>query len=37
MYPEASIRNIDNEGKGEGRIILANVFKERIRSKIITY
>jgi hypothetical protein len=37
MYPKASIRNINNKDKGEGRIILANVFKERIRNKIITY
>jgi hypothetical protein len=30
MHPEASIRNISNKNKGEGRIILANVLKERI-------
>jgi hypothetical protein len=36
MHPEASIRGIDNKNKGEGRIILANVFEERIRNRVIT-
>jgi hypothetical protein len=36
MHPETSIRDISNESKDEGRIILTNVFKERIRNKVIT-
>jgi hypothetical protein len=35
MHPEASIRDIDNGGKGEGGIILSDVLKERIRIKMI--